>query len=141
MFKEKITILLATILISSTSLVNGEENKINNLILGGRYLEEAKIEQEIEADDDEESYSLERFFRPSNTPILNTKRNLLSIDDYNKNPSDITLIVDYAKFIGKYSEFTSDFEKWEDEDLTTEEAQYYVDVQARVTKKLLEVNG
>jgi hypothetical protein len=91
MFKEKITVLLATILISSTSLVNGEENNINNLILGGRYLEESKIEQEIEVDNDEESYSLERFFRPSNTPILNTKRNLLSIDDYNKNPSDIKI--------------------------------------------------
>ena len=97
MFKEKITILLATILISSTSLVNGEANELNNLILGGRYLEEAKIEQEIEADDDEESYSLERFFRPSNTPILNTKRNLLSIDDYNKNPSDIKINEDLLK--------------------------------------------
>ena len=91
MFKGKITILLTTILISSTSLVNGEEKKTDNIILGGRYFKEHKIEQEIEVDNDEEYYSLERFFRPSNTPILNTKRNLLSIDDYNKNPSDIKI--------------------------------------------------
>ncbi|MBQ3420873.1 MAG: hypothetical protein IJH34_04250 [Romboutsia sp.] len=94
MFRQKITILLSIILISSTLLANGEPN---NLILGGTYLQERKIESEIKVDNEEETYSLERFFRPSNMPILNTKRNLLNIDDYNKNPSDININKDLLK--------------------------------------------
>ena len=94
MFRQKITILLSIILISSTLLANGEPN---NLILGGTYLQERKIESEIKVDNEEETYSLQRFFRPSNMPILNTKRNLLNIDDYNKNPSDININKDLLK--------------------------------------------
>lgn len=59
---------------------------------------------------------------------------------YKNNPSDISLIIDYAKFVSDYSKFVSEFEKWENEDLNTEELQYYIDVQARVSKKLLEIN-
>ena len=58
---------------------------------------------------------------------------------YQKNPSDLSLLTDYAKFMGKYADFVEDFEKWEDEDLNAAETAYYIDVQARVTKKLLEV--
>ena len=94
MFRQKIIILLSIILISSTLLVNGEPN---NLILGGTYLQERKIESDIKVDNEEETYSLERFFRPSNMPILNTKRNLLNIDDYNKNPYDININKDLLK--------------------------------------------
>lgn len=57
---------------------------------------------------------------------------------YNKNPNDISLITDYADYIGKYSEFAASIAKWEDEDLNNEELAYYIDVQARVSKKLLE---
>ena len=89
MFKEKIVILLSIIFIGTTSLVNSEEKNLNNLILGGSYLEEIKMEEDIKVDNGNELYSLERFFRPSNTPILNTKRDILSIDDYNKNPSQV----------------------------------------------------
>ncbi len=70
MFKKRLTSLLAIILISSSVVINAEDIKIDN---------------------EEDTYSLERFFRPSNMPILNTKRNILSIDDYGKNPSDINL--------------------------------------------------
>ena len=69
MFKEKIVILLSIIFIGTTSLVNSEEKNLNNLILGGSYLEEIKMEEDIKVDNGNELYSLERFFRPSNTPI------------------------------------------------------------------------
>lgn len=91
MFKRRLTSFLTIILISSTLVINSEENKLDNLILGGRYLEEPKIEEDIKVDNEDDVYSLERFFRPSNMSILNTKRNLISIDDYGKNPSDIKL--------------------------------------------------
>lgn len=58
---------------------------------------------------------------------------------YNENATDLTLISQYATMMKKYSEQISAFDKWESEDMTTEEATYYVDVQARVSKKLLEV--
>ena len=58
---------------------------------------------------------------------------------YKKNPSDLSLLSDYSNYLEKYSKFVSDFEKWDSEDLNTKEAAYYLEVQSRVTKKLLEV--
>lgn len=58
---------------------------------------------------------------------------------YNGNPSDISLLSDYATYLTKYADFVKDFEKWEKEELNTTEIAYYIDVQARVSKKLLEV--
>ncbi|MEE0928550.1 MAG: DUF6591 domain-containing protein [Acutalibacteraceae bacterium] len=58
---------------------------------------------------------------------------------YQKNPGDLSLLADYTDFLTKYTQWVEDFEKWEDEDLNTAELAYYTDVQARVTKKLLEV--
>ena len=58
---------------------------------------------------------------------------------YKANPTDQTLISQYSTMLQKYSEQVSAFNAWNSEDMTTEEAAYYVDVQARVSKKLLEV--
>ena len=58
---------------------------------------------------------------------------------YQDNPSDISLIGDYDDYVKKYSDFVDDFEKWEDEEMNTAETAYYIDVQARVSKKLLEI--
>ena len=58
---------------------------------------------------------------------------------YNSNPSDFDLLTDYADYMSKYSEFVEDFEKWDDEEMNTAETAYYIDVQARVSKKLLEI--
>lgn len=57
------------------------------------------------------------------------------------NGNDLTLLADYAKYMSEYSKFVSDFEKWDsDESMNTAETAYYIDVQARVSKKLLEVS-
>ena len=58
---------------------------------------------------------------------------------YQANPTDLSLLSDYADYMSKYTKFVSDFEKWENDDLNTAELSYYLDVQTRVTKKLLEV--
>lgn len=91
MFKKRLTRLLTIILISSILVINGEENKLDTLILGGSYLEEPKIEEDIRVENENNIYSLERFFRPSNMTILNTKRNILSINDYDKSSSNIKI--------------------------------------------------
>ena len=59
---------------------------------------------------------------------------------YEANPYDLTLIADYAKFVAKYAEMTADFAEWES-DLNDVEVAYYLDVQNRVNKKLLEIAG
>lgn len=59
---------------------------------------------------------------------------------YSANPSDLSLLIDYADYMKKYADFVEDFEKWEDEDLNTAETAYYIDVQSRVSKKLLEIS-
>lgn len=60
---------------------------------------------------------------------------------YYANTSDTSLLKDYAKMLEKYNKLTKDFENWEDNNLNTAEASYYLDVQTRVTKKLLEITN
>lgn len=58
----------------------------------------------------------------------------------NSNGSDLTLLADYADYMSKYSQFVSDFEKWDsDTEMNNKETLYYIDVQTRINKKLIEV--
>lgn len=45
---------------------------------------------------------------------------------------DPTLLADYADYMLKYVEFVDNFEKWEGEDLNSEELSYYIEVEYRV---------
>ena len=47
------------------------------------------------------------------------------------------LIKDYGEYMKKYIDWADDFKKWEGKELNKEEAKYYVDVQTRVTQKLM----
>ncbi len=58
---------------------------------------------------------------------------------YSANPTDMSLLADYADYMSKYADFVEDFEKWEDEEMNTAETAYYIEVQSRVREKLLEV--
>lgn len=60
---------------------------------------------------------------------------------YQSNPNDAKLLADYAKYVSKYADMCDTFDKWESEDLNATEQAYYIDVQARVSKKLLEVSN
>ena len=59
---------------------------------------------------------------------------------YANNPGDTSILADYSKYMGKYAQMMSDFEKWESEDMNDAELAYYLEVQGRITKKLLEVS-
>lgn len=59
---------------------------------------------------------------------------------YKSNPGDTSILADYTKYMGKYAQMMSDFEKWESEDMNDAELAYYLEVQGRITKKLLEVS-
>ena len=60
---------------------------------------------------------------------------------YSDNPSDVGLLADYTQYMSKYADMVEKFDKWESEDLNDAELAYYIDVQARVSKKLLDVTG
>ncbi len=58
---------------------------------------------------------------------------------YRANPTDMSLLAEYADYMSKYADAVEDFEKWEDEEMNAAETAYYIEVQSRVSKKLLEV--
>ena len=55
--------------------------------------------------------------------------------------SDLSLLSDYASCLSQYAEMADSFEAWDSEDLTDAETAYYLEVQTRVSQKLLEVAG
>lgn len=58
---------------------------------------------------------------------------------YKENPSDLTLLSQYANMLTELGEMDEAFKKWESEDLSDAELVYYMEVSSRITKKLLEV--
>lgn len=57
---------------------------------------------------------------------------------YKKNPADLSLLTDYADYMSRYADFVKEFDAWEGKNMNAAETAYYIDVQARVSKKLLE---
>lgn len=59
---------------------------------------------------------------------------------FEENPSDLSILADYADYMKKYADFVEDFEAWDEEEMNNAEMAYYIDVQARVSKKLIEIS-
>lgn len=53
--------------------------------------------------------------------------------------TDLGLLADYADYMSKYADMAEAFEEWKGDDMNAKETAYYIEVQARITKKLLEV--
>ncbi len=60
---------------------------------------------------------------------------------YAKNPSNLSLLGKYGQMMTKMAEVDAAFEKWDDADMTTAEAAYYLEVNGRVLQKLAKVMG
>lgn len=58
---------------------------------------------------------------------------------YTANPTNTTLLSEYSSYLERYSKFVDDFDKWDEADMNDAELKYYLEVQSRVTKKLIEV--
>lgn len=58
------------------------------------------------------------------------------MDNYKKNPTDLSLLSKYADMLTKVSEMDEKFNAWEKGEMSSEELKYYMDVNARVLKKL-----
>ena len=57
---------------------------------------------------------------------------------YSEDPSDLGLLADYANYVKKYADAVKDFEALDNNEMNAAEAAYYVEVSARVSKKLLD---
>jgi len=53
--------------------------------------------------------------------------------------SDLTLLTDYADYMSKYADMMADLEAWDSADMNTAETAYYIEVQSRISQKLLKV--
>lgn len=53
------------------------------------------------------------------------------------NGTDVSLLADYASYMQKLADMEQKFDSWESNDLNDAETTYYIEVQARVSQKLL----
>ena len=61
------------------------------------------------------------------------------MESYSENPTDLTLIAQYADMLVKAEEMNKAFEAWDEDDLSSEELKYYLDVNNRVMQMLVDV--
>lgn len=52
--------------------------------------------------------------------------------------TDLGLLADYAKYMSKYADMAAGFEAWESDEMNAAELAYYMEVQTRISKKLVE---
>jgi hypothetical protein len=61
--------------------------------------------------------------------------------DYNNNPSDLELLEDYGTMMEQYQKVADGMDELDNRDMTPEEEKYFIRVQERINKKLLEVSA
>lgn len=61
--------------------------------------------------------------------------------EYSENPIDLTLLSKYSDMLIKAEEMNEAFEAWDEDELNNEELKYYLDVNNRVMKMLVDVAG
>ncbi len=63
------------------------------------------------------------------------------MQEYSENPTDLTLLAKYSDMLVKAEEMNEAFEEWDEDELNSEELKYYLDVNNRVMKMLVDVAG
>lgn len=58
---------------------------------------------------------------------------------YAENPTDLELLTEYTDMVSKLAEMDKKFEAWDEDEMNNTELKYYLEVNTRVTQKLLEV--
>lgn len=61
--------------------------------------------------------------------------------EYSENPTDLTLLTKYTDMLEKSEGMNEAFEAWDEDELSNEELKYYLDVNNRVMKMLVDVAG
>jgi len=140
---------------------NSNGNLINISYIGGNQVNiSVKTKSRIEQDEIKLKEEQEEKQNDSTTTKEETKNNELRVDfkksmdsyeefidqyvkfmkKYNNNPDDFSLIKEYLDYVEKYEEFKSNYKKWEYENLNDKEKKYYIEVEKRVSKKLIDAS-
>ena len=64
-----------------------------------------------------------------------------TMKEYKENPGDLTTLGKYTEMLSKLEEMTTAFEAWDNDEISDEELKYYLDVNNRVTQKMIDVAG
>ena len=60
---------------------------------------------------------------------------------YSENPTDLSMLTEYSSMLIKLNEMNQAFAAWDSADMSNEELKYYLDVNNRITKMLVDVAG
>lgn len=58
---------------------------------------------------------------------------------YSANPTDLSLLTQYMDLLSKTEEMDKSFEQWDEDDMSDEELKYYLEVNLRVSQKLIHI--
>lgn len=61
--------------------------------------------------------------------------------EYKKNPSDFSLLGKYTEMLTKLTEMNEAFEAWDEGEMSNAELKYYLEVNSRVTQKMVGIAG
>ena len=61
------------------------------------------------------------------------------MQQYSKNPTDLSLLARYTDIMQKYSDFAVKVEKYDTKEMSTEDAAYYLEVTSRCSRTMLKV--
>ena len=61
------------------------------------------------------------------------------MEAYKENPTNLSLLSNYADMLVKLDDVQKKFDAWKDSDLNSVEMKYYLEVSARIEKKLLDL--
>lgn len=127
---------------SQTDAGEGESQPVTEETDLGK--EEGKVENESKAEETSTaSESTEKGIRSDFKNAMDSYENFISeyCDIMQKfaesDGTDLKLLQQYMDYLDKYSDYVEAFDEWSGEDMNEEELAYYLEVQARVTQKLL----
>ena len=101
---------------------------------------EAEKQTENDKDETTKSTGIRKDFKEamdSYEKVMNSYADFMT--KYNRSDNQAGMISEYADYMKKYADAAEKFEKWNENDLTNEETKYYIDVQARVSKRLSDI--
>ena len=58
---------------------------------------------------------------------------------YKQNPTDLSLLTEYADIMQKYSDFETAIDRYDSNSMSTADAAYYLEVTTRCTQKMLKI--
>lgn len=142
----------------SYSATNSKGYKLHLMYLGANVIEislKAPKDEDVEQSQDNNSNNSNNSTTNNNSNTGLSKEFKKAMDDYekfideyvafmkkyqNSNGINASMLNDYTKYLQKYTKMLSSYEEWGDKELNKEETKYYLEVQTRVSKKLIDAS-